>query len=51
MTHDLLDSGRARIATITGPLDTPGGRLRLEGYRQELGATLDPALMTMLNCG
>src|SRR5665648_7681 len=35
MTRHLLDGGRTRIATVTGPMDTPGGRLRLEGYRQE----------------
>ena len=30
----LRDSGRSRIATITGPIDTSGGIGRLEGYRQ-----------------
>ncbi len=45
MTRHLLDRGRTRIAHITGPLDTPGGRLRLEGYRQELGALVDESLV------
>src|SRR4051812_37042747 len=45
MTRHLLDGGRTRIATITGPLDTPGGRLRLEGYTPELGALYDEALV------
>ena len=45
MTRHLLDGGRTRIATITGPLDTPGGRLRLEGYRQELGDLFDESLV------
>jgi DNA-binding LacI/PurR family transcriptional regulator len=37
MVRYLRDSGRRRIATITGPLDTPGGRDRLAGYRDVLG--------------
>ena len=45
MTRHLLDIGRTRIATITGPLDTPGGRLRLEGYRDELGSLYDESLV------
>jgi len=45
MTRHLLDLGRTRIATITGPMDTPGGRLRLEGYRLELGEEFDPGLV------
>ncbi|MET7283672.1 LacI family DNA-binding transcriptional regulator [Kribbella sp. NPDC005582] len=57
MVRHLRDTGRRQIATITGPLDTPGGVLRLKGYRDELGsaydddswlaATLTPALTTM----
>ncbi|NAZ86253.1 LacI family DNA-binding transcriptional regulator, partial [Kineococcus indalonis] len=35
----LLSSGRRRVATITGPLDTPGGVDRLEGYRDVLRGT------------
>ncbi|RHA37038.1 LacI family DNA-binding transcriptional regulator [Cellulomonas rhizosphaerae] len=45
MTRHLLDTGRTRVATITGPLDTPGGRLRLEGYRTELGDAYDETLV------
>lgn len=45
MTRHLMDRGRSRIATITGPLDTPGGRLRLEGYRLELGDAYDETLV------
>ncbi|GAA4734188.1 LacI family DNA-binding transcriptional regulator [Isoptericola chiayiensis] len=45
MTQHLLDSGRRRIATITGPMDTPGGVLRLQGYREVLGDAFDPDLV------
>ena len=34
----LLDRGRRRIATITGPLDMQAGRVRLQGYRAALEA-------------
>ncbi|WP_371784281.1 LacI family DNA-binding transcriptional regulator [Streptosporangium subroseum] len=37
MTRYLVGLGRRRIATITGPLDTPGGALRLEGFADILG--------------
>jgi DNA-binding LacI/PurR family transcriptional regulator len=37
MTTYLRSQGRRRIATITGPLDTPGGVERLAGYRDALG--------------
>lgn len=37
MTQYLVDLGRKKIATITGPLDTPGGLNRLEGYCDVLG--------------
>jgi DNA-binding LacI/PurR family transcriptional regulator len=37
MTKYLLGLGRTRIATITGPLDTPGGLERLEGYCDGIG--------------
>jgi len=46
MTRHLLDSGRTRVATITGPLDTPGGRQLLEGYRSELGDRFDEELVS-----
>jgi DNA-binding LacI/PurR family transcriptional regulator len=39
MSH-LKSLGRSRIATVTGPLDTPGGRRRLQGYRDEAGCDL-----------
>jgi len=45
MVRHLAESGRRRIATITGPMDTPGGRNRLEGYRAELGAAFDQTLV------
>lgn len=45
MTQHLWDTGRRRIATITGPMDTPGGVLRLEGYREVLGDAYDPELV------
>lgn len=37
MAGYLRSLGRTRIATITGPLDTPGGVDRLAGYRDALG--------------
>jgi DNA-binding LacI/PurR family transcriptional regulator len=37
MVRYLRESGRSRIGTIAGPLDTPGGRDRLAGYRDVLG--------------
>jgi DNA-binding LacI/PurR family transcriptional regulator len=36
MVRHLVATGRRRIATVTGPLDTPGGVERLAGYREEL---------------
>jgi DNA-binding LacI/PurR family transcriptional regulator len=45
MVAHLRSLGRRRIATIAGPLDTPGGVTRLEGYRAELGDDLDEALV------
>ncbi|MEV7085698.1 LacI family DNA-binding transcriptional regulator [Streptomyces sp. NPDC093085] len=36
MVRHLLRGGRRRIATVTGPLDTPGGTDRLAGYREVL---------------
>ena len=35
-TAHLAGLGRRRVATVTGPLDTPGGRDRLAGYREGL---------------
>jgi DNA-binding LacI/PurR family transcriptional regulator len=45
MTEFLRSRGGTRIATITGPLDTAGGRLRLDGYRDFLGDDYDEALV------
>jgi DNA-binding LacI/PurR family transcriptional regulator len=45
MVQYLRSLGRRRIATITGPLDTPGGVERLAGYREILGADADPRLV------
>ncbi|MDJ1113313.1 LacI family DNA-binding transcriptional regulator [Microbacterium dauci] len=45
MTRYLLDRGFERIAVITGPNDTPGGRFRLVGFRDEMGDRFDPALV------
>ena len=45
MTRHLMAQGRTRIATITGPMEGPGGQLRLEGYRDALGAAFDPELV------
>ena len=39
MSH-LKSLGRSRIATVTGPLDTSGGRQRLHGYRDEADCDL-----------
>ncbi|MFF9472255.1 LacI family DNA-binding transcriptional regulator [Streptomyces roseolus] len=36
MVRHLHATGRRRIATVTGPLDTPGGVERLAGYRETL---------------
>jgi DNA-binding LacI/PurR family transcriptional regulator len=47
-TAHLAGLGRRRIATVTGPMDTPGGRDRLAGYRDALraaGLELDEALV------
>lgn len=45
MTAHLAERGRRRIATITGPMDTPGGVERLAGYRDVLGDRFDPGLV------
>lgn len=37
-TQHLIDRGRRRIATITGPLTMPAGVDRLQGYREALAA-------------
>jgi DNA-binding LacI/PurR family transcriptional regulator len=48
MVRFLTERGRQTIGTITGPLDTPGGLKRLEGYRRELADHYDPSLVA---CG
>jgi DNA-binding LacI/PurR family transcriptional regulator len=45
MVRHLVSTGRSRIATITGPLDTSGGVQRLQGYRTELGSSYDESLV------
>ncbi|WP_322985775.1 LacI family DNA-binding transcriptional regulator [Streptomyces sp. S584] len=48
MVRYLYGAGRRRIATVTGPLDTPGGVDRLAGYREtlsECGLPVDEALI------
>jgi DNA-binding LacI/PurR family transcriptional regulator len=40
----LRSRGRQRIATVTGPMDLPGGVERLAGYRDAIGS-YDPALI------
>ncbi|HBF83081.1 MAG TPA: LacI family transcriptional regulator [Streptomyces sp.] len=48
MVRYLYESGRRRIATVAGPLDTPGGVERLAGYRAtlaECGLPYDEALV------
>lgn len=47
-TQTLLERGRRRIATITGPLDMSAGQDRLAGYRQALregGVTADDSMI------
>ena len=45
MVRYLRAQGHRRIAMIAGPHDTPGGKYRLEGFRDELGDDFDPALV------
>ena len=42
-TQHLIDVGRHRIGTVTGPLDMPASVDRLEGYRRAMGAADLPA--------
>jgi DNA-binding LacI/PurR family transcriptional regulator len=49
-THHLLESGRARVATVTGPLDMCAGQDRLAGYRSAVeaaGLTFDETLVSV----
>jgi len=43
-----MDGGHRRIALITGPLDTPSGRFRLDGFRDELGDRFDGDLVEVV---
>lgn len=45
MTRYLRSKGHRRIAMIAGPADTPGGRYRLVGFREEMGDAFDPTLV------
>ena len=45
MVTYLQSTGRTRIATVTGPLDTSGGQQRLEGYRDVVAAAFDPTMV------
>ncbi len=47
----LLDSGRRRIATITGPLDMDVGRSRLAGWRAAHGEAGVPARELLVEAG
>jgi DNA-binding LacI/PurR family transcriptional regulator len=51
MTAHLISRGARRIATITGPLDTPGGIQRLDGYRQALRTAGLPVLPELVRHG
>jgi DNA-binding LacI/PurR family transcriptional regulator len=45
MVSYLRSLGRVRIATVTGPLDTPGGAQRLAGYQDIMASAASPALI------
>jgi len=47
MTRYLLSGGSTRIAHIAGPQDTPGGRFRLKGFRDEMGELFDESLVVV----
>lgn len=50
-TQALIDRGRARIATITGPMDMCAGQDRLAGYRAALRAAGRPFRRTLVAHG
>lgn len=50
-TEYLINAGRQRIATITGPLDMCAGQDRLAGYRQALCAAGRPVLDSLIAHG
>jgi len=45
MVEYLRSTGRTRIGTVTGPLDTSGGRQRLEGYRDVMAGSFEPSMV------
>ena len=45
MAAHLRERGYSRIGMIAGPDDTPGGRYRLVGFREELGELFEPELV------
>jgi DNA-binding LacI/PurR family transcriptional regulator len=45
MVSHLRSRGHQRIGMIAGPADTPGGRYRLVGFREELGEQFDESLV------
>lgn len=45
MTRYLIEQGYQRIALITGPDDTPGGRYRRVGFAEEMGDRFEPDLV------
>jgi DNA-binding LacI/PurR family transcriptional regulator len=47
MAQHLRERGRRTIATITGPLDLPGGVERLAGYREVLGDAASERLVAV----
>lgn len=49
MTRYLIDHGHERIALITGPDDTPGGRYRRVGFAEELGDRYDADLVEQVS--
>lgn len=52
MTSHLIAFGHRRIACITGPMDSPTGKARLQGYRQALtehGLPFTPELVEHAN--
>ena len=45
MTHYLRSQGCEEICFVAGPPDSPGGQLRLAGYREAMGSSFDPTLV------
>lgn len=51
ITRYLRQRGHERIAHIAGPQNSPGGRFRLDGFRDELGEAFDPSLVAVGDFG